>query len=49
MTGRGRPAIGERLVIRVPAGLRARIDAYAEAHGIPVAEAARRLLDTATQ
>lgn len=44
MTSRGRPAIGERVELRIPADMLARIDARAERDGISRAEAIRRAL-----
>ena len=47
MTSRGRPAIGERVELRIPADMLARIDARAERDGISRAEAIRRALQEA--
>lgn len=42
--GRGRPPVGKTIEVRLPDTLRAALDAHAKAEGVPVAEAARRLI-----
>jgi len=41
--GPGRPKIGERVTVRLPAAMLERVDALAEADGITRAEMIRRL------
>lgn len=47
MVGRGRPRTGERVDVRYPADLLARIDARAEREGVSRAELLRRIADEA--
>ena len=42
--GPGRPRVGERIGVRLEPDVRARLEAKAEAEGVTMAEAARRLL-----
>ena len=44
VTGRGRPAIGERVEVRIPPDLLARLDADADRHGVTRAEHLRAIL-----
>lgn len=44
-TGPGRPAIGGTLKVAIPDDLRERLDAYAEAEGMKLAEVIRQALD----
>lgn len=44
MTGRGRPAIGERVEVRIPPDLLARLDAEAARQGITRAELVRDIV-----
>lgn len=39
--GRGRPAVGPRIQVRLPEEITAEVDAYAESYGISRAEAIR--------
>ena len=47
MTGRGRPAIGERVEVRIPPPLLDRIDRAAEQAGVSRAEMIRQTLEKA--
>lgn len=45
MTSRGRPAIGERVELRIPPPLLARVDAEAARLGVSRAEAIRQTIE----
>lgn len=44
MSNAGRPAIGDRVYVRLDDDLKARLDAWAAEHGVKRAEALRRLV-----